>query len=77
MITPAGRFKARVHRKRWGSVAYATKATLETQQELRRYWDLRKYCAGSDFLSKVIDPNDPKKGPKLSVVDESILDGLW
>ena len=82
---PAGRtlhkclkkVQCKVYKKRWGSVAFATKEALEVIF-IRRRWSLRRYCAGSGRhrpIAAGLDEDD--QGPNILIVDESISSPTW
>ena len=82
---PAGRtlhkrlkkVQCKVYKKRWGSVAFATKEVLEVIF-IRRRWSLRRYCAGSGRHRPIAaGPGEDDQGPNIQIVDESISSPTW
>lgn len=72
-------FKARINRKRWGTVAFGFKSILQIRFVLNRYWNLRKYCEGTSVTyEKISSETDASSvGPKLHLIDESIASINW
>lgn len=67
------KFNAHVHRKRWGSIAFANVELLSLMNCLRALWSMPKYMKGSGSKHLVIESEDSlKAGPKIDLVDRTI-----
>ena len=60
------KFSAKVHRKRWGSVAFAAQSLVEIRHALQYGWSLHKYRAGQG------EGEGQDEGVKLPVIDEAL-----
>jgi len=68
----------RINRKRWGSVAFGMSAILREKIPVRRCWNLGKYLRGYHDYSEIrINEGQAAKGPKLTLIDESLTTGDW
>ena len=66
------KFRGRVYRARWGSVAFAVFELLMLQEALRHFWNLERYLGGAQ------PARDDDGGAKIYMVDEAIQDPyLW
>jgi hypothetical protein len=63
-------FKARVHRKRWGTVCFANEKVLELRLWFHRCWDVQKYCGGAAG-------GNSELGPKVDCIDQAVNSSFW
>ena len=64
------KFGSKVHRGRWGTVAFATTAVLELQNSLWRFWSLERYLA--------VGRDNAVASASLMAVDATITSsGFW
>ena len=73
------KFKAKVHRARWGSVAYAVETVSDFERPLRRFWSLAKYGAEALAVPAAGEDgaDDPNASAQLHVADEAISSPIW
>lgn len=74
------KFKAKVHRARWGTVAYAVEAVADFERPLRRFWSLAKYGASAGPNPAAADghaADDPDANAQVIVADEAISSSTW
>ena len=71
-------FKGKVHRGRWGTMAFATQDILDLQSGLRRFWSLEKYEAlAADGNAPGAGQHRAQEGVKLQVADAAITSPLF
>ena len=73
-------FSGKVHRGRWGTVAFANESVLALQAPLRRFWDYEKYRAVAGVAcSSELQPHQAgdKEGVRMQIVDEALASSFW
>ena len=67
------KYDAKIHRGRWGTVAYAVDQTLEIEKPLRAFWSIDKYKAAAGPRGD----KEPDAAKSVEAIDEAIQDDDW
>ena len=67
------KYDAKVHRGRWGTVAYAVEQTLEIEKPLRMFWSIDKYKAAAGARGD----KEPDAANTVEAIDDAIQDDGW
>ena len=70
------KFRAKVHRQRWGSIAFAESSFLQLKVYVRRFWSLPLYMQGAGAANPAIVAGT-ERGPKLQMVNDAITSSLF